>query len=115
MQEESQDRRYAQADREALLALGVYALYFVWWYGCAYGLGGGDPADYSYVLGLPAWFFYSCVVGYGLIVLLLWGMVRFFYQEMPLEADLTGEIPEEQRRAAGPVDASTRRAEEERP
>ena len=49
-----QDWRYAQANREALLTLGAYALYFVWWYVCAYGLGSGDPDDYSYILGLPA-------------------------------------------------------------
>ena len=33
-----QDWRYAQANREALLTLGAYGLYFVWWYACAYGL-----------------------------------------------------------------------------
>lgn len=38
-----QDWRYAQANREALLTLGAYGLYFVWWYACAYGLGDGDP------------------------------------------------------------------------
>lgn len=37
-----QDWRYAQANREALLTLGAYGLYFVWWYACAYGLGDGD-------------------------------------------------------------------------
>src|SRR5574344_1747947 len=31
MQEVNQDRRFAQANKEALLSLGVYALYFVWW------------------------------------------------------------------------------------
>lgn len=31
-----QDWRYAQANREALLTLGAYGLYFVWWYACAY-------------------------------------------------------------------------------
>lgn len=63
----------------------AYALYFVWWYAFAYGLGGGNPDDYTYVLGLPAWFFYSCIVGYPLITLTLWGMVRLFFKEMPLE------------------------------
>ena len=44
-----QDWRYAQANREALLTLGAYGLYFVWWYACAYGLGGGDPEGYDYI------------------------------------------------------------------
>lgn len=56
-----QDWRYAQANREALLTLGAYGLYFVWWYACAYGLGDGDPEGYTYIFGLPAWFFLSCI------------------------------------------------------
>ena len=43
-----QDWRYAQANREALLTLGAYGLYFVWWYACAYGLGDGDPEAHAY-------------------------------------------------------------------
>ena len=46
-----QDWRYAQANREALLTLGAYGLYFVWWYACAYGLGDGDPEGYDYIFG----------------------------------------------------------------
>ena len=92
MQEIEQDKRYAQANKEALLSLGVYALYFMWWYVCAYGMGSGDPAQYSYVWGLPAWFFYSCLVGYPLITLLLWAVVRFGFKNMPLDEE---ELPEE--------------------
>jgi uncharacterized membrane protein YhdT len=79
------DSRFAQANREALLALGAYGLYFIWWYVCAYGLGDGDPDTYTYVLGLPAWFFYSCIVGYPLVVGLLWVMVRVFFKDIPLD------------------------------
>ena len=91
MQEVNQDRRFAQANKEALLSLGVYALYFVWWYVCAYGMGSGDPAQYSYVFGLPAWFFYSCLVGYPLITVLLWAVVRFGFKNMPLDDDAVPE------------------------
>lgn len=84
------DRRFRQADREALLALFAYALYFIWWYVFAYGLGSGNPDDYSYVLGMPAWFFYSCIVGYPLITLTLWAIVRLFFKDMPL-----GEIDDD--------------------
>ncbi|WP_147820779.1 YhdT family protein [Salidesulfovibrio onnuriiensis] len=87
MNKKPQDRRFRQADREALLALGAYALYFVWWYVFAYGLGEGDPEQYTYVWGLPAWFFYSCIVGYPLITVLLWAVVRLFFREMPLDAE----------------------------
>lgn len=88
MSKQTQDRRYAQANKEALLALGAYAVYFVWWFVFAYGLGDADPETYSYVFGLPAWFFYSCILGYPLIVVLLWVMVRLFFREMPLDENM---------------------------
>lgn len=97
MDKQSQDWRIQQANKEALLALGAYALYFVWWYVCAYGLGSGDPDEYTYVFGLPAWFFYSCIVGYPLITIVLWIVVRLKFKDMPLDADLS----EEDRRAGG--------------
>ncbi|MEF2231676.1 MAG: YhdT family protein [Pseudodesulfovibrio sp.] len=99
MKQEHKDPRFRQANREALLALGAYALYFAWWYVCAYGLGSGDPEEYAYVLGMPQWFFYSCVVGCPLITVLLWGIVRFGFRHMPLDADPIpdGERPEEER------------------
>ncbi len=84
-EENKRGGREAQADKEALLTLGAYALYFLWWYAFAYGLGGGDPEEYSYVLGLPAWFFYSCIVGYVLLSLLLWIMIRVFFRDIPLD------------------------------
>ena len=86
-----QDRRFRQANREALLALAAYGLYFVWWYVFGYGMGGGNPEEYSYVYGFPAWFFYSCILGYPLITILLWILVRTSFKEMPLDAEDPGE------------------------
>ena len=80
-------RLAAQSRKEALCSLALYALYFLWWYGFAYGLGGGDPEEYTYVLGLPAWFFYSCIVGYVLASFLVWLMTRFFFADLPLDED----------------------------
>jgi len=85
MGDQKQDWRTKQANKEALLALGAYALYFGWWYFFAYGMGEGDPKDYAYVMGLPAWFFYSCIVGYPLITIGLWIMVRLGFKDMPLD------------------------------
>ena len=89
-----QDWRYAQANREALLTLGAYGLYFVWWYACAYGLGDGDPEGYDYIFGLPAWFFLSCIAGYPLMTLVLWYMVRRFFRDIPLDDDPAGSTRE---------------------
>lgn len=82
-----QDRRFIQADREALLALTVYGLYFLWWYAFGFGVGDCNPDEYTYVFGFPAWFFYSCIVGYPLVTILLWMIVRFKFKEMPLDAE----------------------------
>jgi uncharacterized membrane protein YhdT len=87
MNPKRQDPRFKQANKEALLSLGAYGLYFLWWYCCAYGLGSGDPDDYRYVLGMPEWFFYSCIVGCPLITVLLWALVRFKFKHMPLDAE----------------------------
>jgi len=89
--------RFAQANKEALLALTLYAAYFIWWYACAYGMGSGDPAGYTYVFGFPAWFFYSCIAGFPLLTVAVWLLVRFGFKDMPLEA---GETPHADQAAA---------------
>lgn len=48
-------------------------------------MGEGDPEQYLYVWGMPEWFFYSCIVGYPVITIFLWGIVRFFFKEVPLD------------------------------
>ena len=82
------DSRFLQANREA------YALYFLWWYLTAYGLGSDSPDNYSYTLGMPDWFFYSCVLGYPVACLLVWGLVRFFFKDMPLDDDDASQASE---------------------
>lgn len=79
------NKRFKQADREALITLGLYGFFFLWWTLFAFGLGSGDPEGYSYVFGLPAWFFYSCVLGYPVMTLLLWVVIRRFFSDMPLD------------------------------
>jgi len=38
-------------------------------------------------MGFPAWFFYSCVVGYLGISLLVWAVVRIFFSDVSIEGD----------------------------
>lgn len=80
-----QEGRFAIANREAFYSLILAGLNFVWWYLMAYRLGGGSVEDYTYVMGLPSWFFYSCVVGFVLFALLATAMVHFLFREVPLE------------------------------
>jgi uncharacterized membrane protein YhdT len=88
-----EDPRFRQAGREARFSLLLAGLYFLWWYGFAFGLGGGDVASYRYVLGLPAWFFWSCVVGGPLFCLVLAVALPRVFREMPLDG--TAPEPEE--------------------
>lgn len=73
------------ANREALIGVGLALFNFLWWFGFAYGLGSKDPAEYSYVFGFPAWFFYSCVLGFVVMVVLVIFVVKKFFVEIPLE------------------------------
>ena len=79
--------KFRQADREALITLALYLFFFLWWALFAFGLGAGDPEKYSFVLGMPAWFFFSCVLGYPLITLLLWWAVRRWFKDIPLDGE----------------------------
>ena len=44
-------KAFKQADREAYITLGLYVFFFLWWTLFAFGLGSGDPEEYSYVWG----------------------------------------------------------------
>lgn len=42
--------------------------------------------DYEYILGLPSWFFYSCVLGLVLINTLVYFCVKMFFKDFDLNA-----------------------------
>lgn len=96
MQGGTMRKAFRQADREAVITLGLYAFFFVWWTVFAFVLGSGDPEEYSYVWGLPAWFFYSCVLGYPVMTLILWVVVRRFFVDIPLDEPEDGKGGEKQ-------------------
>ena len=78
-------KAFKQADREAYITLGLYVFFFLRWTLFAFGLGSGDPEEYSYIWGLPAWFFFSCVAGYPVVTFILWIVVRKFFSDIPLD------------------------------
>lgn len=81
------DSRFKVANREALIGIGLVVFNFIWWFGFAYGLGSKNPEDYTYVLGFPAWFFYSCILGFVVMAVLTIIVVKFFFKDIPLEDD----------------------------
>lgn len=80
-----QDPRYHQATREAIVGLGIFVLNFLWWFGFGYGLGSRPPESYTYVMGFPAWFFWSCIMGPVVFSALTWVAVKFFFKDIPLD------------------------------
>ncbi|QKY71070.1 YhdT family protein [Lentibacillus sp. CBA3610] len=81
------DPRYKVANREALIGVGLVLFNFIWWFAFAYGLGGKDPAEYTYVFGLPAWFFYSCVLGFVVMAALVTIAVKKWFVEVPFDEE----------------------------
>ncbi|WP_100012292.1 YhdT family protein [Lentibacillus sediminis] len=82
---EKVDYRYRIANREALIGVGLAVFNFIWWFAFAYGLGSKDPEEYTYVLGFPAWFFYSCIAGTVLMAVLVTIVVKKFFVEVPFD------------------------------
>ncbi|WZL72781.1 YhdT family protein [Clostridiaceae bacterium 35-E11] len=80
-----EDPRYKQCNKEALMGIGLGIANLLWWFVWGYGLGSKPPEEYSYVMGLPMWFFMSCVVGAILFSVLAIIMVTKFFKDMPLD------------------------------
>ena len=81
------DKRFKIAHREALIGIILVLINFIWWYGFAYGLGSAKVEQYSYIFGLPAWFFYSCILGFLVMVFLVIFTVRFLFKDVPFEVE----------------------------
>ncbi|MEH7234990.1 YhdT family protein [Bacillus sp. JJ1562] len=81
------DWRYKVAKREAMIGIGLAVFNFLWWYGFAYGLGSKPVSEYTYIAGMPSWFFYSCCVGFLVVVFLLIILVKTVFKEVPFDVD----------------------------
>ncbi len=89
-----EDPRFAQCNKETIVMIILLIANILWWYGFAYGLGSQPVEQYTYIMGLPAWFFYSCVLGYVVFSVASFLAVRLFFKDIPLdspEADEGGE------------------------
>lgn len=83
-----EDPRYAVANREALWGVGYWLLFTVVISTIAWGLGGNrDAEDLDFVLGFPAWFFWSCLVGTIALSFVPIFLVRRYFTVLPLTAD----------------------------
>ncbi|QTM98270.1 DUF997 family protein [Sediminibacillus dalangtanensis] len=82
------DPRFKIANKEALIGIGLVLFNFIWWFAFAYGLGGKDPSEYTYVFGLPAWFFYSCVAGVVVMAILVFFVVKRFFTDVSFDDEV---------------------------
>lgn len=80
-----EDPRYKQCNKEAIYACILGILNVIWWYAWGYGLGSKPVEEYSYIMGLPTWFFMSSIVGTILFTFLTFIMVDKLFKNMPLE------------------------------
>ncbi|MET4559710.1 YhdT family protein [Lysinibacillus parviboronicapiens] len=85
------DQRFKIAHREALIGIALVIVNFAIWYGFAYGLGAGNPTSYTYVLGFPAWFFYSCMAGTIFMIVLICVVMKLFFKEVSFDDEEVDE------------------------
>ncbi|MDN3020126.1 YhdT family protein [Paenibacillus sp. BSR1-1] len=85
------DKRFKIAHREAWIGVILVVINFIWWYGFGYGLGSAKVEQYSYIFGLPAWFFYSCILGSIIMIVLVILAVKFLFKDVPFE-DEEGDV-----------------------
>ncbi|CEE00288.1 hypothetical protein BT1A1_0427 [Caldibacillus thermoamylovorans] len=83
----SKDPRFKVAKREAWIGVGLVVINFLWWFGSAYGLSKGSPTEYTYILGFPAWFFYSCIGGLIIMSILITFVVKVLFKEVSFDEE----------------------------
>lgn len=79
------DYRFKIANREALIGISLVLVNFVWWFAFAYGLGSKDPSEYTFIMGFPAWFFFSCILGVVVMSVLVFITVKHFFVDVPFD------------------------------
>lgn len=87
-----EDPRYRQCNREAIIGLSLGIINLIWWFWFGYGLGSKPVSEYTYILGFPAWFFMSCIVGGILFSILTIIMINKLFKHMSLDALTEEEV-----------------------
>lgn len=60
------DKRFKQAEKEAIRTLIYWVIYTAWVYGWAYYGTKIPVGDYTYIMGMPKWYFMALIV-YGFL------------------------------------------------
>lgn len=85
----TEKEKYKQCDKEALITLIVFFAYFIWWWATGYGISDKGVDNSPWIMGLPLWFFLSCIVGWILCIIVITILVKTVYVDMDMgsEAD----------------------------
>lgn len=81
----SEKAKNRQINKEAIISIVLYILYFIWWYVTGFGLGSGDPSTYKYVMGLPLWFVLNSFVGPIIFIVAVIFTVKYLFVNIDLE------------------------------
>lgn len=112
----SEKEKNRQIRKEAIVSVILYAAFFIWWYFTGYGIAEkGTTETYTYVFGLPMWFFLSCIVGYVLFVAATIIVVKCFFKNFELGPE-KGEEPDDglSEKKGAPADFQVKAAEAEK-
>ena len=81
------DHRFVRCEKEMKIVIGIQLLFTIVTIGVAYYFGSGDPNEYTYILGLPAWWFLvilTTLVFMGIAVYI----TKFVLKDMSLDDEL---------------------------
>jgi uncharacterized membrane protein YhdT len=81
-----EDERFVQAKKEALRVLIFVIVTTIIIFSLAVWGESVEPADYPYIMGMPAWFFWAFVLG-----CLLFPLIAIFLGTKIADCDLTDE------------------------
>lgn len=93
------DPRFKVCQKEFFICCGIFAVFAALMLFCIYVVGGGDPLKYTYVLGMPLWYFaivVMCIITAAAVSIIL----DKCFKHMSLES--IGELEETEKQRANP-------------
>ncbi len=73
-----QDHRFLICKREAIISLVVWFMFMFSTVGVAYSIGSRPIQDYTYIWGIPAWYFATIAVVLGFVALVFVLLIYVF-------------------------------------
>ncbi len=87
MEKLTKEEKNRQISKEVKISVVLYVCFFLWWYFTGYGFAGLSSKANTIVMGLPLWFFLSCIVGYVLFCVASIIICKKCFKEFSLEEE----------------------------